>query len=388
VRHPHVEQAVAGTRRTQERGDLGGEVDDGLAAAGPDLDQLAVHARSVPRVRMCFGEEFDVPDGYLNTASIGIPSVSAADAVADAVTGWRTGAGRPGEYDEPVMRARNAFADLVGVGADRVTIGHAASALFGLVAAALPAGTRVLVAAGEFTSVTWPFAAQAARGVTVTEVELGQVGLRAAEFDLVAVSTVQSADGRLVDLDALRAAAAAGTSVVLDATQSLGWLDADLSWADAVVAAGYKWLLSPRGVAWMAIRPELAAVPSAAGWYASADRWADVYGLPMSLAPDARALDTSPAWYCQVGAAAALPWLAGLDRAAVHAHCVGLADAFREGLGMEPGGSAIVSVRREGARERLAAAGVVSAARAGGARLAFHLYNTEADVARALDALV
>jgi selenocysteine lyase/cysteine desulfurase len=336
---------------------------------------------------MCFGEEFDVPDGYLNTASIGIPSVSAADAVADAVTGWRTGAGRPGEYDEPVMRARNAFADLVGVGADRVTIGHAASALFGLVAAALPAGTRVLVAAGEFTSVTWPFAAQAARGVTVTEVELGQVGLRAAEFDLVAVSTVQSADGRLVDLDALRAAAAAGTSVVLDATQSLGWLDADLSWADAVVAAGYKWLLSPRGVAWMAIRPELAAVPSAAGWYASADRWADVYGLPMSLAPDARALDTSPAWYCQVGAAAALPWLAGLDRAAVHAHCVGLADAFREGLGMEPGGSAIVSVRREGARERLAAAGVVSAARAGGARLAFHLYNTEADVARALDAL-
>jgi selenocysteine lyase/cysteine desulfurase len=337
---------------------------------------------------MCFGEEFDVPDGYLNTASIGIPSVSAADAVVDAVTGWRTGAGRPGEYDEPVTRARKAFADLVGVGADRVTIGHAASALFGLVAAALPAGTRVLVAAGEFTSVTWPFAAQAARGVTVTEVELGQVGLRAAEFDLVAVSTVQSADGRLVDLDALRAAAAAGTSVVLDATQSLGWLDADLSWADAVVAAGYKWLLSPRGVAWMAIRPELAAVPSAAGWYASADRWADVYGLPMSLAPDARALDTSPAWYCQVGAAAALPWLAGLDRAAVHAHCVGLADAFREGLGMEPGGSAIVSVRREGARERLAAAGVVSAARAGGARLAFHLYNTEADVARALDALV
>jgi selenocysteine lyase/cysteine desulfurase len=54
---------------------------------------------------------------------------------------------------------------------------------------------------------------------------------------------------------------------------------------------------------------------------------------------------------------------------------------------MEPAGSAIVSVRREGARERLAAAGVVCAARAGGARLAFHLYNTEDDVARALDAL-
>ncbi|GAA5130541.1 aminotransferase class V-fold PLP-dependent enzyme [Pseudonocardia adelaidensis] len=338
-------------------------------------------------MRVSFGEEFDVPDGYLNTASIGIPSVAVGEAVTSAVAGWRAGAGRAGEYDEPVARARAGFADLVGVGADRVAIGPAVSALVGLVAAALPAGARVLVAGGEFTSVTWPFAAQAERGVSVTEVDLAQVGPRAGEFDLVAVSTVQSADGRLVDLDALRAARAGGTRVVLDATQSLGWLDADLSWADAVVAAGYKWLLSPRGVAWMAIHPELAAAPSAAGWYAGADRWSDVYGLPMTLAADARALDTSPAWYCHVGAAVALPWLAGLDRAAVHAHCVGLADAFRAGLGMEPAGSAIVSVRREGAGERLAAAGVVSAARAGAARLAFHLYNTEADVARALEAL-
>ena len=338
-------------------------------------------------MRTAFGESFDVPDSYLNTASIGIPSVAMGDAVARAVAGWRAGAGRAPEYDEPVARARAAFAELVGVGVDRVAIGPAVSALVGLIASALPDGTRVLVADGEFTSVTWPFAARANRGVEVTEVDLDEVGRRAGEYDLVAVSTVQSADGRIVDLDALRAARAGGTRVVLDATQSLGWLDADLSWADAVVAAGYKWLLSPRGVAWMAIRPELAAVPIAAGWYAGADRWADVYGLPMTLAPDARALDASPAWYCHVGAAVALPWLAGLDRAAVHAHCVGLADAFRAGLGMGPAGSAIVSVRREGARERLAAAGVVSAARAGGARLAFHLYNTDADVARALDAL-
>lgn len=338
-------------------------------------------------MRVSFGAEFDVPDGYLNTASIGIPSAAVGAAVTASVAGWRAGAGRAGEYDEPVARARAGFADLVGVGVDRVAIGPAVSALVGLVAAALPAGSRVLVAGGEFTSVTWPFAVQAGRGVTVTEVDLAEVGSRALEFDLVAVSTAQSADGRLVDLAALRAARAGGTKVLLDATQSLGWLDADLSWADAVVAAGYKWLLSPRGVAWMAIHPDLAAVPSAAGWYASADRWADVYGLPMTLAADARALDTSPAWYCHVGAAVALPWLAGLDRAAVHAHCVGLADAFRAGLGMEPAGSAIVSVRREGAGERLAAAGVVSAARAGGARLAFHLYNTEADVTRALEAL-
>src|SRR5207245_2708583 len=85
VGDPYVEQAVAGARGAQERGDLAGEVDDGLAAAGPDLDQLAVHGRSVPPVRKAFGEEFDVPDGYLNTASIGIPSVAVGEAVAGAI---------------------------------------------------------------------------------------------------------------------------------------------------------------------------------------------------------------------------------------------------------------------------------------------------------------
>ncbi|HEY4419986.1 MAG TPA: aminotransferase [Pseudonocardia sp.] len=338
-------------------------------------------------MRRAFGQQFDVPSGYLNTAGIGIPSAAVADAVEAAIRQWCTGGGRPGAFDEPVEVARAAFGSLVGVDASRVAIGSAVSPLLGLIAASVPDGTRVLVASGEFTSVSWPFAAQAARGVTVTEVELGKLGELAGDHDLVAVSVVQSADGRVVDLDALRAAQAGGTRVVLDATQALGWFDADLGWADVVVAAAYKWLLTPRGVAWMAVRPGFEVVPHQAGWYAAADRWGSIYGLPMQLAPDARSLDTSPAWYCHSGAAVALPWLAGLDRAAVHAHCVGLADGFRAALGMEPAGSAIVAVRTPGAMDRLTAAGVVASGRAGAARLAFHLYNTDADRDRALDAL-
>jgi selenocysteine lyase/cysteine desulfurase len=341
----------------------------------------------VAGVRTAFGLEFDVPDGYLNTASIGVPPAPVADAVAAAVQGWRTGAGRPPDFDEPVAVARAAFGRLVGADADRVAIGGSVSGLVGIVAAGVPDGTRVLVARGEFTSLTWPFAAQGARGVTVEEAEPAELGEKAREFDLVAVSVVQSADGRIADLDALRAARAAGTRVVLDATQSAGWMAADLSWADAVVGGAYKWLLSPRGIAWMAVHPELDLVAQQAGWYAGADPWASVYGLPLRLAPGARALDTSPAWYCHAGAAVALPWLAGLDRAAVQAHCTGLADAFRAGLGMGPAGSSIVAVDRPDAARRLAAAGVVASVRAGAARLAFHLYNTEDDVALALSAL-
>jgi hypothetical protein len=83
----------------------------------------------------------------------------------------------------------------------------------------------------------------------------------------------------------------------------------------------------------------------------------------------------------------ALPWLAGLDLCAVRAHCVGLADTVRAGLGLPPGGSAIISVDRADAAGRLAAAGVVSSVRAGAVRLSFHLYNTSDDVARVIDAL-
>ncbi len=333
-------------------------------------------------MRIAFGAPFDVPDGYLNTASIGVPPVPVADAVADAVRGWRSGAARPADFDPDVALARAAFGGLVGFPADRVAIGSTVSGLLGIVAASLPAGSRVLVARGDFTSVTWPFAA--ARGVEVEEADLADLPARAADHDVVAVSVVQSADGRVVDLDALRAA---GTRVVLDATQATGWLDADLGWADVVVCGGYKWLLSPRGVAWMAVREDFPLVPGQAGWFAGEDPWASVYGLPLRLAADARAYDASPAWYCHVGAAVALPWIAGLDRAAVHAHCVGLADAFRARLGMEPAGSAIVAVTRPGAAERLAAAGVVASVRAGAARLAFHLYNTASDVDQAADAL-
>lgn len=358
-------------------------------------------------VHTAFGREFDVPDGYLNTASIGVPPTCAADAVGAAVESWRRGTARAPDFDPAVTAGRAAFADLVGVAAERVAIGASVSALIGLVAAALPAGARVLVAEGEFTSVSFPFAAQAARGVIVVECPLGTIGARAPEFDLVAVSVVQSADGRVVDLDALRAARTDGTRVVLDATQSLGWLPADLGWADAVVCAGYKWLLCPRGVAWLALGPDLAepdgedprrdgsgrapdgfrVLPHHACWYAGGDVWGSIYGLPLRLADSARRFDASPAWFSHVGAGAVLPWLAGLDRGAVHEHCVGLADAVRAGLGLPATGSAIVAVDRPGAADRLAAAGIAGSLRAGAVRLSFHLYNTADDVDRVLGAL-
>ncbi|WP_410593807.1 aminotransferase class V-fold PLP-dependent enzyme [Amycolatopsis sp. lyj-23] len=332
-----------------------------------------------------FGTDFAAPSGYLNTPSVGIPPAPVADAVGEAVERWRIGADRPADFDQYVTRARAGFARLLGVGPDRVASGVSVSQLVANVAAAMPAGTRVLAAEGDFTSVTFPFAA--APGVTVTEVPLEVLPSRVEGHDVVAVSVVQSADGRIADLPALRAAAeAAGAAVLLDATQAAGWLPLDVTWADWVVGTGYKWLGSPRGTAWLAVRPDAQdrTRAVAANWYAGEDPWATVYGLPLRLAGDARAFDLSPVWLAQVGAAAALEYFAGLDLDRVRAHNTGLADTLLEKLGLPPRGSAIVSLDADPGR--VAAAGIVSSVRGGRVRVGFHLYSTPDDVERLLPA--
>lgn len=295
------------------------------------------------------------------------------------------------DFDRDVEAARAGYAALVGVPAAAVAIGGSVSALLGLVAAAVPAGARVATLAGEFTSVSFPFAAQAARGVTVTELAPGELERRAGEFDAVAVSLAQSATGSVLDVETLRAQA--GTALtVIDVTQALGWCDVDLSWADVTVGGAYKWLLAPRGMAWMSVGDSVLEklTPHAANWYAGDNPWATVYGLPLRLASGARRLDASPSWVSAIGAGASLPWLAGLDRAAVHAHTVGLANRVRAELTMPAVDSAIVSLTvadTDAVSIRLRQAGIRAAVRAGRVRVGFHLYNTDDDVDRLLQAL-
>ena len=85
----------------------------------------------------------------------------------------------------------------------------------------------------------------------------------------------------------------------------------------------------------------------------------------------------------------ALALLEGVGIEAIHAHDLALAARLRDGLGLAPGDSAIVSVGGlpEDAADRLAAAGVMAAGRGGALRLSCHLYTTDDDVDRALAAL-
>ena len=310
-----------------------------------------------------------------------------------AIETWRTGRAEAAGYDGVIDAARRQFASLVGTAPERVFIGNQVSTFTALVAAALPDGARVLAAEEDFTSVLYPFLVHADRGVKVRAVPLaGLVEAIGSGVDLVAVSAVQSADGRLVPggLDGLASAAARhGCLTYVDATQAVGWLPFAADRFDFVSCAAYKWLLSPRGTAFGVVRSERLRMlrPLYAGWYAGDDPWTSIYGPPLRLATDARRLDISPAWLAWVGTVPALELLSAVGIAEIHRHDTALANALRGRLGLPPGDSAIVALPAPSGPERLRAMGIHASARAGNVRLSFHLHNTEADVeavARAL----
>jgi selenocysteine lyase/cysteine desulfurase len=207
----------------------------------------------------------------------------------------------------------------------------------------------------------------------------------------VAFSAVQMSTGEVADLDAVLAAASAvGATTICDATQAVGWLPIDARRFDALVCGAYKWLMSPRGTAFLAVSDRLLAdaVPHSAGWYAGEVVHSSYFGPPLRLARNARRLDVSPAWFSWVGTAPALALIEEIGVPAIHDHNVALANRFRAGLGMEASDSAIVSADVPDAAERLQQAGIVAAMRGGRLRTSWHVYNEERDVDRVLEALL
>ena len=146
--------------------------------------------------------------GYLNAATLGLPTRGVVATMDHAVQTWASGRRRPWATTTTWPAAGSCTPGWSGCPTSWVATGARRSAMVSLVAAALPDGAEVVVPDGDFTSVVFPFLVHADRGVRVRHVPLaGLADAIGPSTTAVAFSLAQSADGVVADADAVREAA-------------------------------------------------------------------------------------------------------------------------------------------------------------------------------------
>ena len=130
--------------------------------------------------------------------------------------------------------------------------------------------------------------------------------------------------------------------------------------------------------------------PHQAGWFAAGEpAHRPVRAAAAARRTRARRFDTSPAWFSWVGTEPALQLINEIGvETDPRARPRSSRTASAPASACRPADSAIVTSDVPDATEKLARAGIMAAARAGRLRASFHLYNTEADVDAALEALL
>ncbi len=388
------------------------------------IDGMETRAATPPRAWAHFEcTDFLLPDDvvYLNAASHGPRLARVQQAAQRALDAGTT----PWCLDMDAWRAsiedvRRGAADHFDGDADGVAL--VPSAAYGLSLAArnlpLAADETVLVLSGQFPSNLLPWQQrcqdvgarleQVARPVGAdgrpgdwSEAVLAAIA-RAPRLRIAALPQVYWHDGSRLDLDRIAEAThARGASLVLDLSQSLGALPADIvRWRpDFVVSVGHKWLLGAYGLAYLWASPAWREHGVALEQHWIAREAATVFDSPPSpppLARGARRFDAGGVAEAQrlAMSAAAFAQLRdwGLERvhAGLQARGRCLREALRaQGLGewlAEAPGSHFVGLRPPPGRLADAAAmldraGVIHTARGGVLRLAPHLDVDEAALA-------
>ena len=320
-------------------------------------------------------------------------------------------------YESLVDGVRDALATLLGAGRDEVALVGSASEGINIIAHALPwqPGDRVVITDLEFPSNVYPWLHLSRLGVEI-RVAAHEDGVVPAEriveliderTRLVSLSHVTFASGYRQDVARVAPACrSAGARLLVDATQSAGWLPLDVCalGADFVVCAGFKWLLSPHGTGALYCRRELLAetTPRYASWLSVREPFDFRRPRAAELAADARRFMLTPnlAISAFIGMLTSLRLLLEVGVERVHDHVMelgGLLRASARDLGLTTWAdgppetqSPIVNVRVPDARamvEALRAQDVIAVERLGGVRLSPHLYNTAAEIRRAMEAL-
>lgn len=371
-------------------------------------------------------DAFLLPEGavYLDTAS-NAPRLRAVDAAARAACDAGIAPWQPAmdEWEASIERVRALASRLFhrdgAADPDGIALLPSVAQAMATVAQAWPlrASDSVVVLDGEFPSTLMAWQRRCAqvgarlRAVPRVDATAGVLAtLDDPALALLVLSQSHWRDGRLLDLDAVAAAARArGVPLVLDLSQSLGVLPCDVArWRPAfATSVGYKWLLGGKGLVPLWVAPDWRerVEPLDQHWQQRAplQPWRFDIEAPPPYREGARRLDAGEIAdplrlaIAEAGLAQVLAWtpaaiaarLGGLTARLV----ASLADA---GLGdwvLQPSSPHLLGVapppaRLHAVRAALAREDVVCIERDGVFRLAPHLHVGEADIDRVAAAFI
>ena len=315
-------------------------------------------------------------------------------------------------------RTRDLIARLIGASKGEIALMTNTTYGINIAARALPfaEGDVVIVHDREFPANVYPGLALEKRGVTLRRIPAAgalpdeealiaaierEPRVRAVSVSWIAFSTGFRSDLRRIG----RLCRERGIWFVVDAIQGLGadFLDVRDCAIDVLACGGQKWLLSPWGSGFAYVREELVRQldPQPVGWMAvkGSDDFTRLLDYELAWRDDARRFEVITIPFQDfAGFAASLELFHELGPAAVSHRVASLAgeivrwaQAARGVTLVTPADPArragIVSVvTRDSAADsvRLKKAGVAHSLREGALRLAPHVYNTSAEIERAL----
>ena len=358
---------------------------------------------------------------YLNNASTGPLTVRAARA-SDAVTADRLDPFNLSDERDFAMlaRTRDLIARLIGARTGEIALLTNTTYGINLAARTLPFrnGDVVLIHDREFPANVYPWLALERDGIVVRRIPAAgalpdeDALLRAIDepnVRAVSVSWVSFATGFKSDLARIgRACRERGIYFVVDAIQGVGAdvIDVSACAIDVLACGGQKWLLSPWGSGFAYVREELVRdlAPNPVGWMAvrGSDDFTKLLDYDLTWRDDARRFEVITIPFQDIaGFAASLELIHELGPRTVAARVAELATLIIDWAARtrdvtlvtprDPSRRAgIVSVTPRdpvSTSARLTKAGIAHSLREGSIRLSPHVYNTTAEVERALAVL-
>ncbi len=322
--------------------------------------------------------------------------------------------GASGEFED---LGKQSFAKLIGARPGEIALIENTSMGLNIAANVLqyPPGSKVVTTDLEYPSVVYPWLRKVL-GVKIHYVRNvdGKVSLDDMEKAVddktvaVAVSHVEYANGFRHNLHVLSELVHEhGAYLVVDAIQSVGTMPIDVvrDDVDFFMAAGYKWLLSPPGAAYLYVKDELInkLEPPFVGWasvnqeiFETADFY-DIWNLKLSKTAS-RFEVGSPSTMSFVGATEAMKMLLDVGTERIKTSIAKLTDHVIDsakdlGLKLQTPEekscrSGIVNFKVSKPLklvERLRKKKIVVSARAQGIRVSPHYYNTEEEIDKLMD---